>query len=72
MFSLTIELTQLIMTIFLLNHRFFDATDLITNTIGGCIGYFILSNLRLPIFKKLLNKCKKILRRNLLGKRFLF
>lgn len=38
-FSLAIEITQLLMTIFLLNHRSFDVTDLITNTIGGCIGY---------------------------------
>lgn len=41
LFSLSIELTQLIMTIFLLRHRSFDVTDLITNTIGGIIGYLI-------------------------------
>ena len=39
LFSLTIELIQLIMTIFLLYHRACDVTDLITNTIGGIIGY---------------------------------
>ncbi len=37
--SLSIELIQLIMTIFLLNHRSFDVTDLITNTLGGIIGF---------------------------------
>jgi len=41
LFSLSIELTQLIMTIFLLNYRSFDVTDLITNTFGGLIGYLI-------------------------------
>lgn len=39
--SLSIELFQLITTIFLLHHRAFDVTDLITNTFGGIIGYFI-------------------------------
>lgn len=39
LFSLSIELTQLIMTIFLLKHRSFDVTDIITNTIGGLVGY---------------------------------
>lgn len=39
--SLSIELIQLLMTIFLLNHRAFDVTDLITNTLGGIIGYTI-------------------------------
>lgn len=39
LFSLSIELTQLTMTIFLLKHRSFDVTDLITNTIGGLVGY---------------------------------
>ncbi|MBU5675265.1 VanZ family protein [Alkaliphilus sp. MSJ-5] len=41
LFSLSIELIQLLMTIFLLNHRSFDVTDLITNTIGGILGYYI-------------------------------
>lgn len=40
-FSLSIELTQFIITIFLLNHRHFDVTDLITNVVGGCIGYIV-------------------------------
>lgn len=39
--SLCIELFQLLTTIFLLNHRLFDVTDLITNTFGGIIGYFV-------------------------------
>ena len=39
--SLSIETIQLIMTIFLLKHRSFDVTDLITNTLGGVIGYII-------------------------------
>ena len=41
LFSLSIELIQLIMTIFLLKHRSFDVTDLITNTIGGFLGYLV-------------------------------
>ncbi|MFI3255086.1 MAG: VanZ family protein [Eubacteriales bacterium] len=41
MLSLSIEVFQLITTIFLLHHRAFDVTDLITNTFGGIIGYFI-------------------------------
>ncbi len=37
--SLSIELVQLLMTIFLLNYRRFDVTDIITNVLGACIGY---------------------------------
>lgn len=39
--SFTIELLQLITTIFLLHHRSCDITDLITNVIGGIIGFII-------------------------------
>ena len=39
--TLSIETIQLIMTIFLLKHRSFDVTDLITNTLGGIIGYIV-------------------------------
>ncbi len=39
--SLTIELLQLLTTIFLRYHRSSDVTDLITNIIGGAIGYII-------------------------------
>ncbi|MGL5440107.1 MAG: VanZ family protein [Filifactoraceae bacterium] len=49
-FSLAIEITQLIMTILLLEHRAFDVTDLITNTIGGGIGYLI--------YRKVINNIK--------------
>lgn len=41
LFSITIELLQLLTTIFLLSYRRFDITDIITNTIGGIIGYTI-------------------------------
>ena len=46
LFSLSIEVAQLMMTIFLLNHRSFDVTDLITNTIGGILGYYVYIKLR--------------------------
>lgn len=49
--SFTIEFIQLIMTIFLLHHRSCDVTDLITNVIGGIIG-FILYKLFRRIFCK--------------------
>lgn len=39
--SFMIEVIQLIMTLFLLHHRSCDVTDLITNTIGGIIGFII-------------------------------
>lgn len=39
--SILIELTQLLMTCFLLHYRICDITDLITNTLGGLIGYLI-------------------------------
>jgi glycopeptide antibiotics resistance protein len=41
LFSLSIEVAQLMMTIFLLKYRSFDVTDLISNTIGGILGYYI-------------------------------
>lgn len=40
-FSSFIETSQLILTIFIIEHRFFDITDIINNTIGGIIGYLI-------------------------------
>lgn len=46
LFILSIEVAQLMMTIFLLNHRSFDVTDLITNTIGGILGYYVYIKLR--------------------------
>jgi glycopeptide antibiotics resistance protein len=52
--SLTIELTQLLMTIFWTNIRSFDTTDLITNTIGGCIGFVIYKLFR-PFILKVTN-----------------
>ena len=51
LFSLSIELTQLMMTIFLLNHRSFDVTDLINNTLGAVLGYIIFIILKKPIRK---------------------
>lgn len=39
--SFTIEIMQLIMTVFLLHYRSCDITDLITNTIGGLIGFIL-------------------------------
>lgn len=50
--SFTIELIQLIMTIFLLHYRSCDITDLITNTIGGLIGF---------VLYKLINKKVRII-----------
>ncbi len=44
--SLTIELIQLIMTVFLLHYRSCDVTDLITNTIGGLLGYILYKLLK--------------------------
>ncbi len=41
LFSISIELTQLLMSKVFINHRFFDVTDIINNTIGGLIGYII-------------------------------
>lgn len=49
--SFTIEFIQLIMTIFLLHHRSCDVTDLITNVIGGIIG-FVLYKITRWIFNK--------------------
>ena len=49
--SFTIEFFQLIMTIFLLHHRSCDVTDLITNVIGGIVG-FILYKIISRIFNK--------------------
>ena len=39
--SFTIEIIQLIMTVFLLHYRSCDVTDLITNIIGGIIGFML-------------------------------
>lgn len=39
--SFAIEMFQLIMTVFLLHYRSCDITDLITNVIGGIIGFLI-------------------------------
>lgn len=41
LFSLSIESSQLLMTIFIVKIRSFDITDLISNTVGGIIGYQI-------------------------------
>lgn len=41
LFSVSIEFFQLLMSNFFINHRFFDVTDIINNTIGGIIGYFL-------------------------------
>lgn len=39
--SFAIEIIQLIMTVFLLHYRSCDVTDLITNVIGGIIGFIL-------------------------------
>lgn len=41
LFSMFIEITQLILTKFLVHQRSFDVTDIINNTIGGIVGYII-------------------------------
>ena len=56
--SFTIESIQLIMTIFLLHYRSCDVTDLITNVIGGVIG-FILYKLWKPHLNKWYEKFEK-------------
>lgn len=50
--SFTIEFIQLIMTIFLLHHRSCDVTDLITNVIGGIIGFLFYKFLKVIWSKK--------------------
>lgn len=40
--SLLIEVTQLIMNYFYLGNRVFDTGDLLLNTLGGLIGYFLM------------------------------
>ena len=39
--SFVIEMFQLIMTVFLLHYRSCDITDLITNVVGGIIGFIL-------------------------------
>jgi len=39
LFSAWIEFLQFLMTIFLLYHRSCDVTDLITNILGGLLGF---------------------------------
>lgn len=52
LFSLTIEFFQLLSSWRGgISSRTFDATDLITNTLGGVIGYFIFVVLRPLVFK---------------------
>ncbi|QBO37204.1 VanZ family protein [Periweissella cryptocerci] len=46
--SLTIELIQLVMNLFYISNRLFDVDDLILNTLGGIIAFFILK-----IFKRI-------------------
>ena len=49
--SFTIEMIQLIMTVFLLHYRRCDVTDLITNVLGGVIG-FLFYQFAGKIFKR--------------------
>ncbi len=44
--SFVIEMLQLIMTVFLLHYRRCDITDLITNAVGGIIGFLIYKLLK--------------------------
>lgn len=46
LFSLTIELIQLITSYFSLNVRIFDTDDLIMNTLGVLIGYFLFKMIK--------------------------
>ncbi len=51
LFSLCIELIQLLMTIFLLKYRAFDIPDSITNTIGSILGHFIYKKIDIYLLK---------------------
>ena len=54
LFSLTIECSQLLSAWWVgIYSRNFDVTDLITNTIGGLIGYYIFITLRPTFYKAL-------------------
>jgi len=53
LFSLAIELFQLMVTVLITNYRSFDVTDLITNTLGGLIGYLIYLLLKSFFVKKI-------------------
>ena len=44
--SFVIEIIQLIMTVFLLHYRSCDVTDLITNMIGGMIGFILYKSVK--------------------------
>ncbi len=44
--SFVIEIIQLIMTVFLLHYRSCDVTDLITNIIGGIIGFILYRSVK--------------------------
>ena len=44
--SFVIEIIQLIMTVFLLHYRSCDVTDLITNMIGGLIGFILYKSVK--------------------------
>lgn len=51
--SFGIELIQAMMSYFYLGHRFFDPIDILTNVVGGIIGYGIFSSLNtFAIFRK--------------------
>ena len=43
MLSLVIEATQLFMAAFMVGSRMFDITDLITNTLGGLLGFKLIT-----------------------------
>jgi glycopeptide antibiotics resistance protein len=49
--SLLVEVIQLIMNYFYLGNRVFDTGDLLLNTLGGLIGYFLMK-LMFKIFSK--------------------
>ncbi len=50
--SFSIEFIQLIMTVFLLHHRSCDITDLITNLIGGIVGFILYKLFRIILNSK--------------------
>lgn len=59
LFSLCIEITQLILRITVSNGRSMDINDLISNTLGGVLGYVLIKSLiKNQSFSKIINRFK--------------
>jgi glycopeptide antibiotics resistance protein len=59
LFSLCIEITQFILQITVSNGRSMDINDLISNTLGGVLGYVIIkSSIKNQIFANVINRFK--------------